>query len=719
MILRSHHQVPTRGSQLTAAREQTPAVPLAGCISSRPGRIHGWRGCASVVVAVVLLALFGVAHAAQLTLSWSDASTNEDGFKVERATGTTGAYGQLGTVAAGTSGYVDATVTAGTTYCYRVRAYNTAGDSAYSNAACAVPASATLYTVTVGKAGAGSGTVASSPSAINCGSTCTASVANGTSLALSATPATGSTFSGWSGACTGTGTCALVVDGAKNLTATFAVSAPTTYALSLTKSGTGTGTVTSSPAGVNCGAICSYSFTSGTSVTLTAAASTGSTFAGWGGACTGTGTCTVSMTAALSATATFTAQTYALTVTKNGTGSGTVASSPTGVNCGSTCSAMCSYNTSVTLTATPASGSTFTGWGGACSGTGTCTVAINAATSVTANFVLGTYTLTVGKAGMGSGTVTSSPAGINCGATCSASVNLGTSVTLTATPATGSTFTGWSGACTGAGACTVTMGASQNVTATFAVQNYALTVTKAGTGSGTVTSNPTGINCGTTCTTNYNYNTAVTLTAAAPTGSTFTGWSGACTGTGNCTVAMSAARAVTATFANAALPSVYSLGVTKHGTGTGIVASNPAGVNCGTTCSAIFTSGTVVTLEAMPDAGSTFAGWGGPCSGAVSCTVSLGQAQNVTATFSLQSATLTVSKIGMGTGTVSSSPAGINCGSACNAAFSGGTAVTLKATPSKRSVFAGWSGACTGTGSCTVTLTQSKSVTASFRRKGR
>ena len=61
------------------------------------------------------------------------------------------------------------------------------------------------------------------------------------------------------------------------------------------------------------------------------------------------------------------------------------------------------------------------------------------------------HTLTVAKAGTGSGTVTSSPAGINCGATCSASFPAATVVTLTAAPAAGSTFAGWSGACSGTG----------------------------------------------------------------------------------------------------------------------------------------------------------------------------------------------------------------------------------------------------------------------------
>jgi hypothetical protein len=84
----------------------------------------------------------------------------------------------------------------------------------------------------------------------------------------------------------------------------------TSATLSVSKAGTGTGTVTSNPAGINCGAGCgtqSASFANGTSVSLAAAAAGGSTFAGWSGACTGTGGCTVSMTQARTVTATFTA----------------------------------------------------------------------------------------------------------------------------------------------------------------------------------------------------------------------------------------------------------------------------------------------------------------------------------------------------------------------------------------------------------------------------
>ena len=76
--------------------------------------------------------------------------------------------------------------------------------------------------------------------------------------------------------------------------------------------------------------------------------------------------------------------------------------------------------------------------------------------------------------------------------------------------------------------------------------------------------------------------------------------------------------------------------------------------------------------------------------------------------------TLTVSKSGIGTGTVTSSPSGISCGSTCAASFSQNASVTLTATPSGSSVFSGWSGACTGTGSCVVAMASDAAVTATF-----
>ena len=247
----------------------------------------------------------------------------------------------------------------------------------------------------------------------------------------------------------------------------------------------------------------------------------------------------------------FPGSTYTLTVSKAGAGSGTVTSNPAGISCGADCSKSYASDTVVTLTATPASGATFAGWSGACSGAGACQVTMSQAQTVTATFTATAQynTLSVSKTGTGSGTVTSNPAGINCGTDCSEPYASGTVVTLTATPASGATFAGWSGACSGADACQVTMSQAQTVTATFtATSRYTLTVSKTGTGSGKVTSGPAGINCGIDCREPYASGTVATLIATPASGSTFTGWSGACSGAGACQVTLSQARAVTASF---------------------------------------------------------------------------------------------------------------------------------------------------------------------------
>ncbi len=168
-------------------------------------------------------------------------------------------------------------------------------------------------------------------------------------------------------------------------------SGPTSYSLTLTRSGAGSGSVSSSPAGIDCGLVCSYSFSLSTSVTLTASPAAGSSFAGWSGAgCSGTSTCTVTMSAARAVNAEFAVVppgSFNLLVTKSGTGGGTVTSSPAGINCGTDCSETLVDGSSVTLTASPTAGSSFTAWSGSgCSGTSTCTVVMSEARAVTAQF---------------------------------------------------------------------------------------------------------------------------------------------------------------------------------------------------------------------------------------------------------------------------------------------------------------------------------------------
>jgi hypothetical protein len=244
---------------------------------------------------------------------------------------------------------------------------------------------------------------------------------------------------------------------------------------------------------------------------------------------------------------------------------------------------------------------------------------------------------------------------------------------------------------------------------------YRLSVSKSGTGTGTVTSDPAGVICGSTCSAFFPSGTVVTLTAAPSPGSVFASWSNGCTGsTPTCTVTMNRARSVTARFN--VTPS-YRLTVTKRGTGTGVVTSTPAGIDCGSSCTATFTAGTQVTLSVTAAAGSFFAGWSGACTGtSPTCTTTMSRARNVAARFTpIPSYRLTLTKRGTGAGVISSSPSGIDCGPTCVSTFSSGTVVTLTASASPASVFAGWSGACAGTApTCTITMSQARTVSARF-----
>ena len=346
----------------------------------------------------------------------------------------------------------------------------------------------------------------------------------------------------------------LVLAGCGGGGSSSSTSSPAEIQLSVKAAGAGAGVVSSSPGGINCGNSCTASFSSGTQVTLTAAAMANSFFSGWSGSCSGSGTCVMTLTSNESVTATF-SDSPVLTVSLSGTGQGTVTSNPSGINCGSTCSATFNPATPVTLTATAGSNSTFAGWSGACSGnTPTCNVTLNASQQVTAIFNAVQNNPILSVAISGNGSVSSSPGGISCPPTCSASFKSGTVVALTAVPATGSYFVGWTGGgCGGSNStCNLTLTANQQVTATFNVtqSNPTLTVALPGTGSGSVSSNPAGISCPTTCSFSFKGGTQVTLTETPVSGSYFAGWSGGgCSGSNStCVLTLNASEQVTATF---------------------------------------------------------------------------------------------------------------------------------------------------------------------------
>jgi len=394
--------------------------------------------------------------------------------------------------------------------------------------------------------------------------------------------------------------------------------------------------------------------------------------------------------------------TYALTVNDTGTGSGTVTPN-TGTLSWSGSTGIASYNsgTVVTLTAAPASGSSFAGWsGGGCSGTGTCSVTMNAATTVTATFALSSFTVTP-SAGSGGSISPSTPQ----------TVVYNNTTAFTVSPNTGyyiSSVTGCGGTLSGNTYTTGPVTVNCSVTATFAqtiAGEYLLTVNE--TGSGTVTSSPTGINCGPACTAQFNSGTSVTLAATPTSGGSFTGWSGGgCSGAGNCIVTLSAATTVTATFTS----NSFSVTPSVNGSGGSISPSTPQTAAYNGTIAFTVTPNTGYSIASVTGCGGTLSGstyTTGPVT--ADCSVSATFAQAVAGQYAL---TINIT----GDGTVAANSGTISwSGSTGTASYSSGAEVTLTATATSGNNFTGWSGGgCSGVGTCTVTMNAATAVTAAF-----
>lgn len=206
------------------------------------------------------------------------------------------------------------------------------------------------------------------------------------------------------------------------------------------------------------------------------------------------------------------------------------------------------------------------------------------------------YTLTLSSGG--NGTVSSSPGGIsNCSSTCSADFSPGTGVSLSTNPSGHYRFSHWSGDSD----CSdghVTMNANKSCTAHFVIIQYTLSTSVSPSGGGTVS--PTGNN-------NYNSGTTVNVTASANSNYDFDFWSGACSGSGGCSVYMDNNKSVTGNFKL----KQRTLSVTRGGNGSGTVSGS--GINCGSDCSENYNHGTSVTLSYSAASGSFFNGWSGDC----------------------------------------------------------------------------------------------------------
>lgn len=379
-----------------------------------------------------------------------------------------------------------------------------------------VSGGASTFKVQLVLEGTAYGTVMDSTGALNCTTTtaqvmtgtCTATFNSNAQVKLTETVGAGSVFGGWgvSNVCSGvTPSCTFTIAADQEISATFN-NGTGNFTLKVIPGATATGggqvlgniggigtAIDCTLNGTTPTGVCSQNILSGSITTLTAEQNPNSNFTSWSGPCVipagQPAKCMVTMGAAQTVTAVFTAQSNPFSVTVTGSGALATTSTPTiatEINCAnpgppSVCATNFTSGTQVTLTATAATGYSFSKWtAGPCAGTANpCvfTVSSTSPTSATAVFTINSYLLTVNRMGTLGGTVTGLGGGISCGpaagiANCSINTAFNTAITLTETPPSGGGFGGWSAtptACTvGATTCTFDMPAGpETVTATF------------------------------------------------------------------------------------------------------------------------------------------------------------------------------------------------------------------------------------------------------------
>ena len=509
-------------------------------------------GIFSFLVFIALFLYPNSAFPGLATLTWNAPATNTDGTPLTDLSGykiyygtASGNYSQTIDVGGITSSTVS-NLTDGTTYYFAVTAYDTSGnESAYSNEVSKTTQAVQQYSLAITKSGTGSGTVTSSAGGINCGTACTATYSPGSVVTLTAAPAGGSTFMGWSGGgCAGTGTCSLSMNGNIAVTATFGIN---TYSITATAGAGGT----ISPSGT-------VTVNSGTSKTFTIAPSAGYSIGDVKVDGTSVGAVTTytfsNVTANHVIAATFVVNTYIVTPSAGANGSVSPSTAMT-VN----------YNGTASFTVTPNTGYNIvsvTGCGGMLSGSTYTTGLITANCTVTATFGINTYSIT-STAGAG-GTI--SPSG-------TVTVNSGTSKTFTIAPSAGYSIGDVKVDGTSVGAvATYTLSnvtANHVIAATFVVNTYIVTPSAGANGS---------VSPSTAMTVNYNGTASFTVTPN--TGYNIvsvTGCGGMLSGSTYTTGLITANCTVTATFGI----NTYSITSTAGAGGT-ISPSGTVTVNSGT-----------------------------------------------------------------------------------------------------------------------------------------
>lgn len=251
-----------------------------------------------------------------------------------------------------------------------------------------------------------------------------------------------------------------------------------------------------------------------------------------------------------------------------------------------------------------------------------------------------------------------------------------------------------------------------NVVTVGSGSSFNLQVDRNGAGSGTVSSSPAGINCGSSCNAAFANNTLVTLTPFPSAGSIFSSWSGDCSGSGTCQVTMNQARFVTANFitVNQSFRVIATISSPFSSSGLTLRSNGVDNSNIPVP--------TQLSLDPVIASGQTYNVSVVQSPPGLTCTTTNGSgtvansAPQVTVNC-VQNYALSVSTVG--SGSVTSNPAGINCPSNCVVGFAQNTSVQLTATPGANASFAGWTGACSGNSpSCSVLMSQAQEVTANF-----
>ncbi|HEX5657386.1 MAG TPA: hypothetical protein VFX59_09325, partial [Polyangiales bacterium] len=590
--------------------------------------------------------------------------------------------------------------------------------------ACTATFTPLRYTVSSSVAPADSGTVVAAATAGNpqCGGgQCT--VDWGSAVSLTAAPATGWRFGGWTG-CTTSEELTINLPNvradascqARFVRITFTVSA------AFTPPNGGNVAISAPGPGATCtGLRCTVPYGGGASLVATPAQ--GWSFGGWSGCSTSmSGTLELAnLTANADCNASFTRQRFDVAGTAAPAEAGAVsaASSAPGAVCnGNRCTV--NYGSAVTLSAAPNTGYRFVSW----TGCGTSTQAqlnvpnVTAAVSCQANFERLRFTVT-GDPGAGGAVVATSNAGDCAGNACT--VNYGGAVSLAAVPATGFRFVGWSGACTGADPVFAVGNVTANVTCAAAFQVLTFNVVGSGTpaNGGTVTvGTSTAATCnGAVCV--VRYGGSVTYAAAPAAGFNLTGWTG-CSALANdpTRAIVNNVTAPASCVARFTLRSYRVAGTAAAG-GSISAATTTSGACTGAVCTV--NHGGNATFTAALEAGYTFGGWTGctanPQNALQATVTNVTAAATCAASFTRQRFTVTGNS-GAGGMVVAASNGGDCTLNSCTVNY--GADVALMAAPATGFRFLGWSGGgvCTGAapGLAIAGVTANVACTASFER---